>query len=151
MSYRFYLPKSPNYENWWHESWQKYFGDSWCKELWLEKHFNFLGLKSHSELWVGTVDLLINKMYLNILPNSDDLLPSELKYFGCLFELIHEPICHCQNLLEFCQNSLNCEIMICETLMFETARMRDWCSLVKTVENSWSSSATKTSLHNLPV
>lgn len=45
-----YLPKSPNYENWWHESWQKYLGDSWCKEIWLQKHFNFLGLKSHSEL-----------------------------------------------------------------------------------------------------
>ena len=89
-------------------------------------------------------------MYLNILLNSDDLLPSELKYFRCLFELIHKPICHCQNLLEFSQNSLYCKIMICETLMFENARMRDWCLLVKTLENSWSS-ATKTSLHNLPV
>ena len=89
-------------------------------------------------------------MYLNILLNSDDLLPSELKYFRCLFELIHKPICHCQNLLEFCQNSLYCEIMICETLMFVNARMRDWCLLVKTLENSWSST-TKTRLHNLPV
>ena len=108
--------------------------------------FSFSG-PPHVKLWVG---FLINKMYLNILLNSDDLLPSELKYFRCLFELIHKPICHCQNLLEFCQNSLYCENLICETLMFVNARMRDWCLLVKTLENSWSS-MTKTRLHNLPV
>ena len=89
------------------------------------KNYDFRNILIFRPSSCQTVGGLINKMYLNILLNSDDLLPSELKYFRCLFELIHKPICHCQNLLEFCQNGLYCEIMICETLMFVNARMRD--------------------------